>query len=162
MSRGLRVLPSTSSSGGSVKAERDALVKEIAQIEQWWRDARWKGTKRTYSGTFCLYGYTCLHAHILSVHASCPRLNTCFPNAALLILLFVLAFISITHYSHRSGIFTSIHFGSSIGDYVTQMFVLQCLFEEAVLIANHVACKWRIFSYVWSFGSRAGCADGSS
>ena len=58
VSRGLRVLPSTSSSGGSVKAERDALVKEIAQIEQWWRDARWKGTKRTYSGTFCLYGYT--------------------------------------------------------------------------------------------------------
>jgi hypothetical protein len=36
----------------NVQAERSALMKEIAQIEQWWRDPRWKGTTRTYSGAF--------------------------------------------------------------------------------------------------------------
>jgi len=58
VSRGLRVLPKKSSSssssdddggGGEIKAEREALLTEIAQIEQWWREERWKGTKRTYS-----------------------------------------------------------------------------------------------------------------
>jgi isocitrate lyase len=33
-----------------VRAERDELMRDIAIIEQWWRDPRWKGTKRTYSG----------------------------------------------------------------------------------------------------------------
>ena len=52
VSRGLRVLPNSGSSGkgGGVKAERDALMSEIAQIEQWWRGGRWKGTTRTYTG----------------------------------------------------------------------------------------------------------------
>jgi len=51
VSRGLRVLPKCASSNnsGSVKAERDALMSEIAHIEQWWRDGRWKGTTRTFS-----------------------------------------------------------------------------------------------------------------
>ena len=56
VSRGLRVLSSSSTSTpnkdttNEAKAEREALMKEIALIEQWWRDPRWKGTKRTYSG----------------------------------------------------------------------------------------------------------------
>lgn len=56
VSRGLRVLPTTTSSPSndakeatSANAEREMLLKEIAQIEEWWRDPRWKGTKRTYS-----------------------------------------------------------------------------------------------------------------
>eukprot|EP00580_Thalassiosira_gravida_P018497 CAMPEP_0201672036 /NCGR_PEP_ID=MMETSP0494-20130426/31312_1 /ASSEMBLY_ACC=CAM_ASM_000839 /TAXON_ID=420259 /ORGANISM="Thalassiosira gravida, Strain GMp14c1" /LENGTH=589 /DNA_ID=CAMNT_0048153567 /DNA_START=197 /DNA_END=1963 /DNA_ORIENTATION=+ len=57
VSRGLRVLPNKSSASssssdggvGEIKAERKALLSEIAQIEQWWRDGRWKGTKRTFS-----------------------------------------------------------------------------------------------------------------
>jgi len=50
VSRGLRVLPSSAGSKSSdVAAEKDALMKEIAQIEQWFRDPRWKETKRTYS-----------------------------------------------------------------------------------------------------------------
>jgi len=48
-SRGLRVLPSSPPT--DVTAETKSLTKEIAQIEQWWRDPRWKGTKRTYSAT---------------------------------------------------------------------------------------------------------------
>eukprot|EP00571_Detonula_confervacea_P015572 CAMPEP_0172308786 /NCGR_PEP_ID=MMETSP1058-20130122/9280_1 /TAXON_ID=83371 /ORGANISM="Detonula confervacea, Strain CCMP 353" /LENGTH=573 /DNA_ID=CAMNT_0013021283 /DNA_START=153 /DNA_END=1871 /DNA_ORIENTATION=+ len=52
VSRGLRVLPKSASSNSSnVKAERDALMSEIAQIEQWWRDGRWKGTTRTFTAT---------------------------------------------------------------------------------------------------------------
>ena len=51
VSRGLRVLPkSATSKGVNVKAERDALMGEIAQIEQWWRGGRWNGTTRTYTG----------------------------------------------------------------------------------------------------------------
>lgn len=53
VSRGLRVLPkdkSSASSSHDVEAERDALAREIAQIERWWSDGRWRGTKRTYSG----------------------------------------------------------------------------------------------------------------
>mmetsp|Transcript_17307 Transcript_17307/g.29835 ORF Transcript_17307/g.29835 Transcript_17307/m.29835 type:complete len:574 (+) Transcript_17307:75-1796(+) len=50
VSRGLRVLPKSAPST-SVKAEKEALLSEIAQIEQWWRDGRWKGTTRTYSAT---------------------------------------------------------------------------------------------------------------
>lgn len=52
--RGLRVLnkPSAMAAETNVQAERSALMKEIAQIEQWWRDPRWKGTTRTYSGEF--------------------------------------------------------------------------------------------------------------
>ena len=50
-SRGLRVLPSSSvAKQEDVRAERDELMRDIAIIEQWWRDPRWKGTKRTYSG----------------------------------------------------------------------------------------------------------------
>ena len=49
-SRGLRVLPS-SQPADDVTAETKKLTNEIAQIEQWWRAPRWKGTKRTYSST---------------------------------------------------------------------------------------------------------------
>jgi isocitrate lyase len=49
VSRGLRVLPKSSGASGGTNAERDALAKEIGQIEQWWRSGRWNGTKRTYS-----------------------------------------------------------------------------------------------------------------
>lgn len=55
VSRGLRVLPKSYGKGGSVNAERDALMSEIAQIEQWWRSDRWKGTTRTFSGECCNY-----------------------------------------------------------------------------------------------------------
>lgn len=50
--RGLRVLKKStaSSTDNNVQAERSALMKEIAQIEQWWHDPRWKGTTRPYSG----------------------------------------------------------------------------------------------------------------
>jgi len=48
-SRGLRVLPP--SPADDITAETNSLTNEIAQIEQWWRAPRWKGTKRTYSAT---------------------------------------------------------------------------------------------------------------
>ena len=52
VSRGLRVLPQSSSSGDNdVTAEAKGLTQEIAQIEQWWRSPRWNGTKRTYSAS---------------------------------------------------------------------------------------------------------------
>jgi len=50
VSRGLRVDGSSQCPSTNVKAERDALLNEIAQIEQWWRTDRWKGTTRTFSG----------------------------------------------------------------------------------------------------------------
>jgi len=51
ISRGLRVAKkSQSPTSGDVKAERAALMEEIAQIERWWRDSRWVGTTRTFSG----------------------------------------------------------------------------------------------------------------
>ena len=51
VSRGLRVAKmSQSPTSGDVKAERAALMEEIAQIERWWRDSRWMGTTRTFSG----------------------------------------------------------------------------------------------------------------
>lgn len=43
------MLPPTSDKS-DVKAERDALLKEIAQIETWWREPRWDDTKRAYTG----------------------------------------------------------------------------------------------------------------
>lgn len=51
VSRGLRGLRNSSFSNNSesVEAERDALLSEIAHLEQWWSDERWNGTKRTYS-----------------------------------------------------------------------------------------------------------------
>ncbi|EJK45720.1 isocitrate lyase [Thalassiosira oceanica] len=54
VSRGLRVLPLPlpTSDKSDVKAERDALLKEIAQIETWWREPRWDDTKRAYTDTF--------------------------------------------------------------------------------------------------------------
>ena len=47
-SRGLRVLPT--SKKDDIQAEKDALMNEIALIEQWWREPRWKGTTRTFTG----------------------------------------------------------------------------------------------------------------
>jgi len=47
ISRGLRVLPRSPDT--DVKAEKDALLGEVTQIEQWWREPRWQGTTRTYS-----------------------------------------------------------------------------------------------------------------
>jgi hypothetical protein len=47
-SRGLRVLPPPTKE--DTKAEKDDLLKEIALIEQWWREPRWKGTTRTFTG----------------------------------------------------------------------------------------------------------------
>lgn len=47
-SRGLRVLPPPKKE--DIKAEKDDLLKEIALIEQWWREPRWKGTTRTFTG----------------------------------------------------------------------------------------------------------------
>ena len=52
VSRGLRVDGSSQCPSTNVQAERDALMSEIAQIEQWWRTDRWKGTTRTFSGEF--------------------------------------------------------------------------------------------------------------
>jgi len=50
VSRGLRVLPKSALSNNSdIGPERAALTSEIAQIEQWWLDERWKGTTRTFS-----------------------------------------------------------------------------------------------------------------
>lgn len=52
VSRGLRVAKmSQSPTSGDVKAERAALMEEIAQIERWWRDSRWMGTTRTFSAS---------------------------------------------------------------------------------------------------------------
>ena len=50
VSRGLRVLPLPTPDKSDVKAERDALLQEIAQIETWWREPRWDDTKRAYTG----------------------------------------------------------------------------------------------------------------
>lgn len=51
VSRGLRVLPASGGGGDpSVKEERAALLKEIDDIEKWWRSDRWSGTKRTFTG----------------------------------------------------------------------------------------------------------------
>ena len=47
-SRGLRVLPPAKQE--NIQAEKDALLSEIAAIEQWWREPRWKGTTRTFTG----------------------------------------------------------------------------------------------------------------
>lgn len=47
--RGLRVLPGGSKKSTSIKAEKDALNREIAQIGEWWQSSRWKGTTRTFS-----------------------------------------------------------------------------------------------------------------
>ena len=47
-SRGLRVLPP--SKQADIVAEKDDLMKEIALIEQWWKEPRWKGTTRTFNG----------------------------------------------------------------------------------------------------------------
>ena len=53
VSRGLRGLRNSfSDNGETVEAERNALLSEIAHLEQWWSDERWNGTKRTYSGEF--------------------------------------------------------------------------------------------------------------
>lgn len=48
-SRGLRVLPPPKAD--DVAAETKSLKNEIAQIEKWWRDPRWKETKRTYTAS---------------------------------------------------------------------------------------------------------------
>lgn len=67
VSRGLRVARKTQSpTSGDVKAERAALMDEIAQIERWWRESRWKGTTRTFSGE--------LYLSTLSVIARPPNL----------------------------------------------------------------------------------------
>ena len=50
--RGLRVLPGGSKKSTSIKAEKDALNREIAQIGEWWQSSRWKGTTRTFSGEY--------------------------------------------------------------------------------------------------------------
>ena len=50
VSRGLRVLPLAKKE--DIVAEKDDLMKEIALIEQWWREPRWEGTTRTYSGEY--------------------------------------------------------------------------------------------------------------
>ena len=57
-SRGLRVDGSSQCPSTNVKAERDALMNEIAQIEQWWRTERWKGTTRTFSGEYICSMYS--------------------------------------------------------------------------------------------------------
>jgi len=48
ISRGLRVLPSKKAQ--TVNEENSKLQKDIASIEQWWSEPRWKYTKREYSG----------------------------------------------------------------------------------------------------------------
>lgn len=41
-------------------------MSEIAQIELWWRDGRWKGTTRTFSGELYLYvGASTINMHIM-------------------------------------------------------------------------------------------------
>lgn len=53
-SRGLRVL-NTPPKQQDISAEKDDLMKEIASIEQWWREPRWNGTTRTFTGMFVRY-----------------------------------------------------------------------------------------------------------
>jgi Isocitrate lyase family len=54
--RGLRGLPRNSSSSvnnpqpSSTRSELNQLQADAAAIEQWWKDPRWKHTKRVYSG----------------------------------------------------------------------------------------------------------------
>ena len=50
--RGVRALPVTNGTP-SPREELSALQRDVAEIERWWADAaRWKHTKRVYSGGF--------------------------------------------------------------------------------------------------------------
>ena len=53
--RGLRTVPTasqlaTSSAPSQPQRELTELRAEASQIERWWTEARWKHTKRIYSG----------------------------------------------------------------------------------------------------------------
>lgn len=49
--RGVRALPVTNGAP-SPREELSALQQDVAEIERWWADAaRWKHTKRVYTGT---------------------------------------------------------------------------------------------------------------
>jgi len=53
--RGVRALPITNGTP-SPREELSALQQDVAQIERWWADqARWKHTKRVYTGTFLIF-----------------------------------------------------------------------------------------------------------
>lgn len=50
--RGVRALPVTNGTS-SPREELGALQQDVAEIERWWADAaRWKHTKRVYTGTY--------------------------------------------------------------------------------------------------------------
>jgi hypothetical protein len=50
--RGLRSLPITGHSQASASSEMPGLQDEVASIERWWTESRWRHTKRIYSGKF--------------------------------------------------------------------------------------------------------------
>ena len=51
--RGLRALPVASGlPRSSPSGDMADLQQDVAVIERWWQDPRWKHTKRTYSGEF--------------------------------------------------------------------------------------------------------------
>ncbi len=145
--RGLRVLKKSSapSTDNNVQAERSALMKEIAQIDQWWRDPRWKGTTRPYSGAF-------RHSH------SVLPLISSNPNHHLYLYLSSMIYAN----SLRRGLTPSFHRGSILWDHVTQMFLLQHIFSQALLASIVASFRRRIFSHVRGFGSRPGGPNGST
>jgi hypothetical protein len=67
--RGLRGLPVTSGVHRS-SGDMSDLQQDVAAIEQWWQDSRWKHTKRTYSGEL-LYHILVQFAGILSLTLRC-------------------------------------------------------------------------------------------
>lgn len=48
ISRGVRVLPPKRQE--SVPEEQNNLQNDIASVEEWWQDARWNYTTRTFKG----------------------------------------------------------------------------------------------------------------
>lgn len=48
--RGLRVVAGTLSSPPGRSEELSQLRQEVARIEKWWADPRWKHTTRNFSG----------------------------------------------------------------------------------------------------------------
>jgi hypothetical protein len=52
VSRGLRGLPISGHSQASASSEMPRLKDEAASIERWWKEPRWRHTKRIYSGKF--------------------------------------------------------------------------------------------------------------
>lgn len=57
--RGLRSLPVASGlPQSSPSGDMSDLQQDVAAIERWWMEPRWKHTKRTYSGECLSVGYS--------------------------------------------------------------------------------------------------------